>query len=129
MQALTFTLSGETAFFRQPDVNAYLYFTYGHIHKVALLGMFGAILGLDGYNQMKKGQKYPEFYEALKDLRISIRPLVNHGLFLKKIYSFNNSVGYASFEKGGNLIYTAMVGETIMGYRSVQRSTELMISD
>lgn len=69
MEAVKFTLSGRNAFFKKPEVNAYYYFTYSHIHKVALLGIFGAILGYGGYAQKewkkeKKGQSievdYPE---------------------------------------------------------------------
>ena len=43
MRALKFTLSGKNAFFKKPEVNAYFYFTYGQIHRVALLGILGAI--------------------------------------------------------------------------------------
>ena len=50
MEAVRFTLSGRTAFFKKPEVNAYYYFTYSQIHKIALMGMFGAILGYDGRN-------------------------------------------------------------------------------
>lgn len=111
MKILKFTLTGKNAFFKKPDVNAVLYFTYGNIHKVAILGIFGAILGYGGYNQMnnynqinKKSQlDYPEFYDKLKDLKISIVPN-NSGSFEKKVQYFNNSVGYASKEEGGNLI-------------------------
>ena len=53
MKILKFTLSGRNAFFKKPDVNSILYYSYGNIHKVALLGLFGAILGYDGYNKMK----------------------------------------------------------------------------
>ena len=53
METLKFTLAGQNAFFKKPDVNEYCYFTYGHIHKVALLGMLGAIAGYKGY-----GSKY-----------------------------------------------------------------------
>lgn len=102
MNALKFTLTGKTAFFKKPDVNSYLYFTYGHIHKVALLGIFGAVLGYNGYNQMDKKDDYPEFYSRLKDLRISIVP--KECSIAKKVQVFNNSVGYASGEQGGNLI-------------------------
>ena len=49
MDVLRFELSGKTAFFKKPDMNSYLYFTYGNIHKVALLGIFGAILGFFRY--------------------------------------------------------------------------------
>ena len=94
MQALTFTLSGKTAFFKKPDVNSYSYFTYGQLHKVVLLGMFGAILGYNGYGQkrwkqVKKGdpltEEYPEFYEKLKHVKISIIPRNKKG-FLGDVF-------------------------------------------
>ena len=81
MEAVRFTLSGRTAFFKKPEVNAYYYFTYSQIHKIALMGMFGAILGYGGYAQknwqvVKKGQEivveYPEFYEKL-DMQVRNR--------------------------------------------------------
>jgi CRISPR-associated protein Cas5h len=103
MRVLKFTLCGKTAFFKKPEVNSYLYFTYGNIHKVALLGIFGAILGYGGYNQQKAGV-YPEFYEKLKDIKLSIVPNNPKGFIPKKVQTFNNSVGYASKELGGNLI-------------------------
>lgn len=103
MRIVKFTLKGEHAFFKKPDVNSYIYFTYNQIHKVALLGMFGAILGYQGY-ESQKGKSYPEFYEKLKDLKLAIIPKSKYGIFPKKIQVFNNSVGYASFEQGGNLI-------------------------
>lgn len=116
MRALRFELSGKTACFRKPDVNAYAYFTYNNIHKLALLGLLGSVVGLGGYTQLfeknrtlKKGQLgydegCPEFYEKLKELKVAITPLAPNGYFSKKIQTFNNSVGYASFEQGGNLI-------------------------
>ena len=125
MKFLRFKLSGKTAFFKKPDVNTYYYFTYTSIHKVALLGMFGAILGLGGYNErnnnreikkIKEDFKYPEFYEKLKELKVAIVPtndkdlkqgkgyITFDGYVNKKIQTFNNSVGYASYHTGGNLI-------------------------
>ncbi len=121
MQALKFTLSGNTAFFKRPDVNSYVYFTYSHIHKVALLGIFGAICGLKGYAQQKERNEkcdkkdkksaetiqpidYPEFYSKLKNVKIAIIP--QKSVFNMKFQKFNNSVGYASKEEGGNLIVT-----------------------
>ncbi|WP_425447273.1 type I-B CRISPR-associated protein Cas5b [Dethiothermospora halolimnae] len=117
MEVIKFTLKGRTGFFKKPDVNSYLYFTYGNIHKVALLGIFGAILGYRGYNQMsfkskykkdfkeiekENNEVYPEFYERLKHLKVGI--VSKEVSIKKKIQVFNNSVGYASKEKGGNLI-------------------------
>ena len=103
MKALRFRLSGKTGFFKQPDVNTYLYYTYGQIHRVALLGLLGAILGYKGYNE-KGREKYPEFYKKLKDLKISIVSEGNDGIFDKKLQIFNNSTAFASNEEGGNLI-------------------------
>ncbi|WDM23248.1 type I-B CRISPR-associated protein Cas5b [Paenibacillus polymyxa] len=117
MQALSFELSGETAFFKKPDVNVYAYFTYSHIHKVALYGLLGAVLGLGGYTQqyernMALGGKakqdnpampYPEFYEVFRHASVSIVPHGDRGYFSKKIQIFNNTVGYASQEEGGVL--------------------------
>lgn len=105
MEILKFSLSGRNAFFKMPEVNTYYYFTYGNIHKVALLGIFGAILGYKGYSQMTKKDRYPEFYEKLKQLEIAIVPQEgSHAYIPKKVQSFNNTVGYASQEQGGNLI-------------------------
>lgn len=107
MQVVRFKLSGRTAFFKKPDVNTYYYFTYGNIHKIALLGVMGSILGFGGYNAQSRDFKnnvYPEFYEKLKDAKVAIITLNKHGYITKKVQSFNNSVGYASKESGGNLI-------------------------
>lgn len=112
MELLKFTLSGEHAFFKKPDVNSVYYFSYSCIHKVALLGIFGAILGYGGYSEMHlaktlKGEKniiYPDFYQKLEKLKIGIVPNYKAGMIPKKIQYFNNSVGYASKEQGGNLI-------------------------
>ncbi|MFR6330936.1 MAG: type I-B CRISPR-associated protein Cas5b [Eisenbergiella sp.] len=102
MEILKFNLKGSHAFFKVPEVNTYYYFTYGNIHKVALLGMLGAIMGYKGYQIEDKD--YPEFYEKLQYLNVSIVPEQKQGYFQKKIQVFNNSVGYASKEAGGNLI-------------------------
>lgn len=109
MRGIKFTLKGTTAFFKKPDVNTFIYFTYGQIHKVALLGVLGSILGLRGYGSQKNTETYPEFYDKLKDLQIAIVPMSQNerqlpGAFGKKVQTFNNSVGYASQEAGGNLI-------------------------
>lgn len=99
METIKFLLSGKTAMFKKPDVNVKTYFTYNNIHKIALIGLLGAITGLKGYGE--KGQDYPEFYRLLYPLKISIVP--ERLVFDKKIQYFNNSIGYASHEEGGNL--------------------------
>lgn len=105
MDILKFSLKGKTAFFKKPEVNTYISFTYGMIHKVVLLGMLGAIRGYRGYSAYRKEEdEYPEFYKRLSDIRCAIVPRYESGVPNKKIQQFNNSVGYASKEQGGNLI-------------------------
>jgi CRISPR-associated protein Cas5h len=113
MKFLKFDLTGKTAHFKKPDVNSYAYFSYGHIPKTMILGMMGAIVGLDGYKTKEKsnkkidkeGDEFPEYYAKLQNLKISIVPKrETKGYFSKKIHTFNNSAGYASKEDGGNLV-------------------------
>lgn len=107
-KAIRFTLSGAAACFRKPDVNEKVYFTYNNIHRVALLGLLGAILGLKGYRNHslfgETAKEFPEFYELLQPLQVAIIPNALRGYFTKKVQYFNNSVGYASKETGGNLM-------------------------
>lgn len=107
MEALKFTLKGDFAFFKKPEVNKNVYFSYSHIHKVALMGLIGSILGLKGYIQQKDNEVYPEFYNELHDLKVAIVPRLEfapNGIFNSKIQTFVNSVGYASQEEGNTLI-------------------------
>lgn len=101
---ISFDLHADMGFFKKLDVNESLYLTYNMLHKPALLGILGAILGYRGF---EKNSVWPEYYEKLKDLPISIEPLEDHhekGNFTKSVIAYNNSVGYASQEAGGNLI-------------------------
>lgn len=110
MNALKFKLSGRFAFFKEPTVNNVLSFSYGQIHRVALLGILGAIMGYGGYNeQYRKGLNsevpdFPEFYEKLNGLKIGVVPLSENGVFHMKKQVFTNTVGFASKEQGGILI-------------------------
>ncbi|ABS51485.1 type I-B CRISPR-associated protein Cas5b [Campylobacter hominis] len=103
MKALSFKLSGKFAFFKKPDVNEHVYFSYNNIPKPTLLGLLGAIIGLGGYaKECELGNRNnPEFYEKLKYLKIALIPLAKFGRFNKKIQTFNNGVGA---NQDGNLI-------------------------
>lgn len=103
MKSLKFTVSGKTAFFKIPEVNTVCYFTYGNLHKPALLGMVGAIMGYAGYSKQKEiGSDYPDYYERLHNLQVSIVPTAKDGYFPRKVQVFNNSVGYANKDHGRN---------------------------
>ena len=52
------------ACYRMPYINKNCYFTYGNIHKNALIGMLGALLGYGGYTQ-----QYKKKYGYIRDIR------------------------------------------------------------
>lgn len=92
---ISFDMEGDFGFFRKPDTNDGIQLSYNLIHKPSLLGIFGAILGLDGY---RKFGEWPEYYRKLKHLQIGLAPLSNHerGNFDKTVITYTNRVGYAN---------------------------------
>lgn len=93
-------------FLKKFDINEDIYLTYNCLHKPALLGILGSIIGLKGYYQaFTEKRNEPEYYEKLIDIKIGIQPInSSNGNFQKTVIVYNNSVGYASKEPGGNLI-------------------------
>lgn len=71
MEILKFKLSGQGASFTRPHFNSIIS-SYSHIHKVALLGMLGAIIGIEKEKNERVG--LPKFYKELNSLKISIVP-------------------------------------------------------
>jgi len=109
-ETIKFELSSRTAIIKKPESNE-TYYTYNFPHKIMLLGILGAIIGLNGYNyySLKKYlqepvEELPEFYAKLRNLKIAIIPNMRSKNFNTKIQTFNNSVGYASKEEGNNLV-------------------------
>jgi CRISPR-associated protein Cas5h len=108
---ISFDIMADFGFLKKPDTNEPVYISYNMLHKPALLGILGAIVGLKGFKILleikgKKNRKYiPEYYEKLNELLIGIQPLNSeNGNYSKFIIRYNNSVGYASKEQGGNLL-------------------------
>lgn len=94
MKLVSFDLKADFAFFRKPDTNNTINLSYNIIHKPALLGILGAILGLEGYRE--KG-KLPAYYEILKDIKVGIEPLQHdNGNYSKTVIKYTNTVGYAN---------------------------------
>ena len=101
---ISFIIKAEKGFFKKPDINEGIYLTFNIIHKPALLGILGAIIGLEGY---KENEKLPKYYVKLKSIPIGIKPMGDeNGNFQKIVISYNNTTGMASEEAGGNLIVT-----------------------
>ena len=100
MKLISFDLQADFAFFRKPETNNTINLSYNIIHKHVVLGILGAILGLNGYQE--KG-KLPEYYEKLKDLKIGVEPLMHDkGNFAKTNIKYTNTIGYAN--KGTNFV-------------------------
>lgn len=110
---ISFDLKADLGMLKKPDTNEPVYLTFNMLHKPALLGILGAIIGLKGFQE---NGKLPEYYEVLKQVRVGIMPLPTDendeknyhekGNFTKTIIKYNNSTGLASEEAGGNLIVT-----------------------
>ena len=111
MYCLKFLLKGKHAFFKYPNFNI-INFTYSHIHKPALLGLLGAIVGYNGYRSISEDDVYPEYYKKLKNLKISIAPQSER--FIKTYYTFNNTSGTACNTKRiENLVTTFQILENV----------------
>ncbi|MDO5523932.1 MAG: type I-B CRISPR-associated protein Cas5b [Bacteroidia bacterium] len=97
-------LKADFGFFRKPDANNTINLSYNIIHKPAILGVLGAVLGLEGYKE--KG-KLPAYYETLKDIKTGVEPLEEEkGSYRKTNIKYSNTVGYAN--KGSNFLTEEM---------------------
>ena len=99
---ISFDIQADFGFFKKPDYNDGILLTYNMLHKPALLGILGAIIGLQGYHE--KGE-WPEYYQRLATLPVGIEPLEGRhekGNFRKTIVKYTNTVGYAN--QDGNLL-------------------------
>lgn len=119
MKALQFELYGSSATFGSLETVGDTKFTYDHIPKTALIGLIGCILGLNGYNAAKNMQTLsgkkpktdevvlPEYYLALKDFKVAIKPNSTSGTFEKERHKMTNTSGIASSKQkeGRTLIY------------------------
>ena len=103
-KVISFIIKAEKGFLKKPDINDGIYLTYNMLHKPAILGILGAIIGLEGY---KENGVLPDYYKELKSIPIGIQPVnAEKGNFQKTKITYNNTTGMASNEAGGNLIIT-----------------------
>lgn len=97
---ISIDLKADFGFFRKPDANSTINLSYNMLHKPALLGILGAIIGLEGY---KEQGKEAEHLTKLKELKIGIEPLSHEkGNFQKTVIKYSNTIGYAN--KGTNFL-------------------------
>lgn len=103
---ISFDLRADLGFLKKPDHNDGLILSYNMLHRPALLGILGAIAGMEGYQ--RKGE-LPSYYLKLQDLLLSIEPLGHEkGNFQKSSVKYTNTVGYAN-EEGPLLVEETML--------------------
>lgn len=107
---VSINIKSDFGFLKKPDTNDPIYLTFNMLHKPALLGIMGAIIGAKGF---QKHGELPEYYIKLRNVKVSIAPLEEEGEifhesgnFVKTIIKYNNTTGLASEEEGGNLMIT-----------------------
>ncbi len=99
---ISIDLYADFGMLKKPDTNEPIYLTFNMLHKPALLGILGAIIGEAGFK--RKGE-LPKYYLKLENLKVGIQPLKHEkGNFQKTVIAYNNTTGMASKETGGNLI-------------------------
>jgi CRISPR-associated protein Cas5h len=99
---ISFDLYADMGFLKKPDINEKIYLTYNMLHKPCVLGILGAIAGLEGFT---KNNEFPEYYQKLKHIPIGIKPIGDHcdnGNFAKNVTAYTNTIGFANTD--GNLI-------------------------
>lgn len=95
-QALIFDVFGKYGFFKNHESNA-VNMTYQYIHKPCVMGLLGAMIGLDGWRQMRNHDGKLEYYEVFKNSKISIIP--KQPYFEVFYETTNNTTGFEN--KGG----------------------------
>ena len=108
IKLVSINIKSDFGLLKKPDTNNPMYLTFNMLHKPSLLGILGAIVGAKGF---RKYGEMPEYYQKLKDLKVSIAPLNENskayhenGNFAKTVIKYNNTTGLASEEEGGNLM-------------------------
>jgi CRISPR-associated protein Cas5h len=118
---ISFELYANFAFFKKPDFNDGMQLSYNMLHKPALLGILGAIIGMEGYK--RKGE-LPQYYQLLKNLPVGIEPLRHErGNFQKTAIKYTNGVGYANADG------TLLVEETMLIKPAYRCYLQLDITD
>jgi len=101
---ISIDLFADFGMLKKPDTNEPVYLTFNMLHKPALLGILGAVIGEGGFKE--KGV-LPDYYTNLQDLKVGIQPTKHErGNFQKTVITYNNTTGMASKEQGGNLMIT-----------------------
>lgn len=104
MEILKFTLSGLGATFTRPSFNSIIT-TYSHIHKISVLGILGAVIGIEKNNYIEGD--LPSFYKELNSLEVSIVP--SDITFYKKRDTITDTTGFSNREANFIGVYDTLI--------------------
>ncbi len=91
---ISIDLFADFGMLKKPDTNEPVYLTFNMLHKPALLGILGAIIGESGFKE--KGV-LPDYYLKLQDTKLGIQPLRHeNGNYQKTTIKYNNATGFAN---------------------------------
>ena len=94
----SFSLSGKFAHFNFPFTNKkYLKKSYSLLPRTTLLGIFGAILGMNGFQNFNN--RLPEYYQKLQHIPMSI--CLNNYL-VKELIKYNSLNSFADNSPNGD---------------------------
>lgn len=102
---ISLDIKADFGFFKKPEINDGVFFSFNSIHKPALIGMLGSLVGLGGFSEAYKENpaQLPEYYLAFKKLDLSFLPLqTNTSVVTKQFITYTNTTGFAN--RDGNLI-------------------------
>lgn len=119
---ISFDLHAEMGMFKKPDINN-TYLTFNMLHKPALLGLLGAIVGLDGY---KTNGEFPEYYQKLKHLFVGISPQNDDkGMFSKCMITYNNGTGFGKEGSIQNITEQILIAPSYRCYLLLDKDNEI----
>ena len=108
---ISFILKSDFGFFRKPDTNEGVNLSYNIIHRPSILGILGAIIGLEGYQEFGK---LPEYYNVFKDLKIGVEPVEEQLHFQKTSLKYNNTTGFANKDSQEKVQTTLNIEENLL---------------
>ncbi|MGX6592817.1 CRISPR-associated protein Cas5 [Cetobacterium ceti] len=101
MEIIKISLGGDFAHFGINGANdKNNRYSFSHIPGSTLKGLLGAIAGYNGWNQLNKKEKIPEFLEKLKNISYGIVPLKYK--FNSIIHTYNNTTGVNKNDNGSS---------------------------
>lgn len=104
MEILKFDIYSNLAHFKDITSNQ-IRNTYKHIHKCAILGVLGSIIGIEKAHTKMTEDRIPNCYKELKDIKVAIIP--HEDLFMEKTITITETVGL--LHTGSNFVSKSKV--------------------